>query len=114
MKEKPRQRKYHVKLKSGSVYTIDADYMRYEEESNGEGILYFHKKISRKKNPDTKDGSWIVTFVKDKDVDIVGLESFIVSDEFPVSDKYIKQYIIKTGISILSAMLIALVARKIR
>lgn len=112
--QKKERKKYYIKLKNGSTYIITADYMRYEEESEDNYVLYFHKKIPRQKNSETKDGTYIVAFVKDKDVEVMGLESFILSDAFPMTNNAIKYKIFEVGLQILSGVLIALVARKLK
>lgn len=106
MKEPPKQKKkYYVKLKSGFTYSVNADYMKYEEELDGVGILYFYKKIPRKKNPDTKDGSWIVAYAKDTDVEIVCLESFVTNESIPMTKDEVLRIVVKTGISVCTSFI---------
>ena len=84
MNEPPKQKKkYYVKLKSGYAYSIIADNMEYEEDKNNENMVLFYKDIPDQINELTGKTLWLVAIIKVKDVEIIGLESFLFTGSIP-------------------------------
>ena len=80
---KKQRKKYYIKTKTGYLYSIIADYMEYEDSNDGNNMVLFYKDLPGQINETTGKTLWIVAMIKAKDLELVGLESFIFTGSIP-------------------------------